>query len=196
MWNGDVSDLIRPVRSEPEIRVLWHTLIAGELHTQAQKQQLQSSSVFVCPELWEHADCKNGLEMFGFGNWTLVFFSFFFPWKPQSSVGRFFDLGKHLWFRFFDFDKILRFEGFFFFNFWKLKKPLISVFFSKTLPNQKNLWFQFLYKKNSIKRTSSFIQVFPPKKIKRTGGSHERTDKHPAVWGRFFDPVLWIFLEP
>jgi len=33
-------------------------------------------------------------------------------------------------------------------------------------------------------------------KIKRTGGSHKEPTKNQQFRGRFFDPVLWIFLEP
>ncbi len=82
----------------------------------------------------------------------------------------------------------------FFFNFFKLKKTLNSVF-SKTLPNQKNIRFQFFTKKNSIKRPPVSSR-FSKKELKEPVGILKEPTKNQQFGGRFFDPVLWIFLEP
>jgi hypothetical protein len=79
-------------------------------------------------------------------------------------------LGKHLSFRFFDFDKNLRLEGFFFFLIWKLKKPLISVFYQNIAKSKEPL-------------VSVFYKVF---QSKEPVGLMKEPTKNQQFRGRFF----------
>jgi hypothetical protein len=63
----------------------------------------------------------------------------------------------------------------------KIKETSNFSFF-QNIAESKEHPVSVLYKKKFNQKTSSFIQVFK-KRIKRTGGYPERTDKEPAVWG-------------